>query len=221
MFAFWLALLPIFVRSDGLQAVPIAVLAPREVTDSLVHRICAEASAIWESAGVAVVCQRVGSEAEASDWPLDVTLDDRRARVAPRGALGWITFRTNRPDPSIHLSRACAEDLLRTTPGLMNKTIASHEILIGRALGRALAHELGHYLLQSKVHTSRGLMRRDWSPVDSFAVSRTGLALTAEQRAAVLGYFASSESQPATHSSNHSEVADLANNASAGQKPWS
>jgi hypothetical protein len=201
MLAFWLALLPIFVRGEGMPAVPIAVVVPRDVTDSLVHRICAEASAIWESAGIVFAWHRVGSEAEAGDWPLDVTIDDRRASVEPRCALGWITFTANRPDRSIHLSRACADDLVHTTPGLNDTTIALHEILIGRALGRALAHELGHYLLQSKAHTSRGLMRRIWSSDDSFAFSRTGFEVTAEQRAAAFGHLAWNEREPATHRS--------------------
>jgi hypothetical protein len=121
--------------------------------------------------------------------------------------LGWITFTAGRPDRSIHLSLAYADDLARSTPGLNDKTIASHEALIGRALGRALAHELGHYLLQSKAHTSRGLMRSVWSSVDSFAVSRTGFEITAEQRAAVFGYLAWNERQP--HGRNHSIVPGL------------
>jgi hypothetical protein len=195
MLAFWLALLPIFVRGDGMQGVPIAVLAPRDVTDSLVHRICAEASTIWESAGIVFAWHRVGSEAEAGDWPLDIIIDDRRANVASSDALGWITFMADRPDRSIHLSRARADDLLRSTPGLNDTTIAAHEGLIGRALGRALAHELGHYLLQSKAHTSRGLMRRIWSSDESFAFSRTGFELTAEQRAAAFGYLAREQDQ--------------------------
>jgi len=37
-----------------------------------------------------------------------------------------------------------------------------HERLIGRALGRAFSHELGHYILKSKGHTSQGLMRATW-----------------------------------------------------------
>jgi len=28
-----------------------------------------------------------------------------------------------------------------------------------RAIGRSIAHEMGHYLLRSKTHTARGLMR--------------------------------------------------------------
>src|SRR5512144_353893 len=134
MLAFWLALLPIFVRGDGMQPIPIAVLAPRDVTDFMVHRMCAEASAIWESAGIALVCHRVGSEAEAGGWPLDVTIDDRRANLEPRCALGWIGFTATSPDRSIHLSRACADELLSTMSGLYDSPIGSHETLIVRAL---------------------------------------------------------------------------------------
>jgi hypothetical protein len=184
-----------------------------------VHGICAEASAIWESAGIAFACHRVGSQAEADDWPLDVTFDDRRASEQSGHALGWITFTANGPDHSIHLSRTYADDLVRATPGLDDRTIAAHEMLIGRALGRALAHELGHYLLHSKAHTSSGLMRSVLRSVDLFPVSRAGFELTAEQRAAVHGYLAWNERRPATHStSNHSIVPGVADNASAGQK---
>jgi len=181
---------------ETILAVPIAAYASRDVTDSLMYRIRSEASAIWASASIFFEWHRVDSEAEALEWPIDITVDDRRASVDPGGALGWITFTDNRPDHSIHLSRACADDLVRATPGLSDSTIASHETLVGRALGRALAHELGHYLLQSKAHSSRGLMRRIWSSGDSFALSRAGFELTTDQRAAAFAYFAWNERVP-------------------------
>jgi hypothetical protein len=173
------------VGDEAAPPIRIGVLAPGGATDSLVDRIYVEAAAIWQSAGISFEWHRVGSEDEARRWPLEVTIDERRASVETGGALGWITFRADRPDRSIHLSRACAEEMLRTTPGLNDHTIASHEMLIGRALGRALAHELGHYLLRSKAHTSHGLMRGVWTPDDSFAVRRREFELTAEQRSAV------------------------------------
>jgi hypothetical protein len=105
-------------------------------------------------------------------------------------SLGWITFTAGRPDHSIHLSRAFAEALLHTTRDLNYATVASHDTFIARALGRALAHELGHYLLRSKAHTSRGLMRRVWTSDESFALGRTGFELTAEQRAAAVDHLA-------------------------------
>jgi len=40
-----------------------------------------------------------------------------------------------------------------------------HDLLPGRVLGRALAHEIGHFLLQSRDHAATGLMRaRQWTP---------------------------------------------------------
>src|SRR5206468_11336217 len=61
-----------------------------------------------------------------------------------QAALGWITFPADGPDPSIHLSRTSAEDLLLRTAGLSDTTIVTHEMSIGPALGRALSHELCH-----------------------------------------------------------------------------
>lgn len=190
------------LASAGHQDVPpirIAVVASRGVTDSLVNHICGEAATIWEPAGIALECHRIGSGGEAGTWPVDVTIDDHPSNLVPAGALGWITFTANSPDRSIHLSRAHAEDLLCDSPGLNDVTIASHETLIGRALGRALAHELGHYLLRTKAHTSRGLMRAAWTANDSFAFTPDGLELTLEQRQAAFEYLASNEQAPATH----------------------
>jgi hypothetical protein len=47
--------------------------------------------------------------------------------------------------------------------------LANHELAalrhlrLGRMLGRALAHEIGHFLSQSEAHTERGLMKRTHS----------------------------------------------------------
>jgi hypothetical protein len=95
--------------------------------------------------------------------------------------LGWITFTADGPEPAIHLSRASAEDLLLRTPGLDDTTIAAREKLVGRALGRALSHEIGHYLLKSKGHTLRGLMRAIWPSNEFFDVNRNGFELTAKE----------------------------------------
>jgi hypothetical protein len=187
MFTLSLTLLLVPVSGTALPPIPVAVFAPGS-TDSLVNQIWAEAAGIWKSAGIAFEWHRVGSEEEGCRWPLEVTIDDRRTSVEPGNALGWITFTANSPDRFIHLSRVRAEDMARTTPGLADATIASHEVLIGRALGRALAHELGHYLLRSKVHTSRGLMRGAWTADDSFGSRRNEFELTPEQRQTASGH---------------------------------
>ena len=38
------------------------------------------------------------------------------------------------------------------------------DLFLARSLGRALAHEIGHYLLPALEHTSRGLMRAQFAP---------------------------------------------------------
>jgi hypothetical protein len=172
----------------SVRPIAVAVVAPRDVTDSLVNRICAEAEAIWAPAGVAFEWNRDASKDKAHRPAIEVTIDDRRAPAGRDDALGWLTFAGDNPDRCIHLSRASAEGLLRDRPGLNDATITTHEAFIGRALGRALAHELGHYIFRSKVHTPRGLMRKTWTAGETFALSRYGFELTPQELATAAGY---------------------------------
>ncbi len=164
--------------------IAVTVVAPPDVTDSLVHRICVETEAIWAPAGIVLEWSRDASRDDAAPRRLviAVTIDDRPAPAGRHGALGWLNFAADGPEPLIHLSRASAEELLRGSPGLVDATITSHDAFIARALGRAFAHEMGHYILRSKVHTPRGLMRAAWTASQAFAISRDGFTLTAEER---------------------------------------
>jgi hypothetical protein len=166
--------------------IAVAIVAPRDVSNSMVNQICAEAEAIWAPAGIALEWNRDAPKREARGLIIEVTIDDRPAPAGRDGALGWVVFTGDGPERFIHLSRVSAEDLLHSTPGLNDATVASHEALIGRALGRALAHELGHYILRSKVHTGRGLMRAAWTSDQAFAFIRDGFELTPEERATAL-----------------------------------
>jgi hypothetical protein len=56
------------------------------------------------------------------------------------------------------------------------------EILLARAMGRALAHELGHFLLASKLHTPRGLLKAGRTATELFSTSRGGFKIDASQR---------------------------------------
>ena len=167
------------------SAISVGVFAPPDVTESLVIRVFDEAKAIWGPTDIAFDWHRITSKDMAAAWQVTVTIDDERKGFAERhGALGWIPFTADGPAPSIRLSRANAEALIRRTPGVTAATIVDHEILIGRALGRALSHEIGHYLLKSKLHTPHGLMRAVWPSDELLSNDRRGFELTAEQRAA-------------------------------------
>jgi hypothetical protein len=167
------------------SAISVGVFAPPDVPESLVIRVFDEAKAIWGPTGIAFDWHRITSKDMAGAWHVTVTIDDHRKDFAEwQGALGWIPFTAYGPAPSIRLSRANAEALIRKTPGVTDATIVGHEILIARALGRALSHELGHYLLKSRVHTPHGLMRATWPFDELLSLDRRGFELTAEQHAA-------------------------------------
>jgi hypothetical protein len=164
---------------------PVAVFARLDIKDSLVNRICAEADAIWRPAGITFEWHRVTSADTVRTWWLDVIIDERLKDVPDaQAALGWIPFAADGPQPSIHLWRSNAEELLLRTPGVEDKTISTHETLLGRALGLALSHELGHYLLRSKEHTPHGLMRAVRPSEEFFRISRDGFEPSAEEREA-------------------------------------
>jgi hypothetical protein len=177
-----------------------------DIPPSLVTRVLEETSAIWAMAGVFVVWNRQTATVNEADygqaavtgrgpvalsWPprLRVTIGDWRGITAADPhvkALGWIVFEAGAPQQEIYLSHANAVALFEGSPGMVGRTaamtLAERETLLGRAMGRALAHEVGHYLLGSKAHTARGLMRAKITAAELFAGPRRGLQLAAEQK---------------------------------------
>ena len=171
------------VDRAALPPIPIVLLVRSDIAQALLDRIYVETDTIWASAGVTFDWQRGRQNDHSAGKHLVVTIDDSRT-PAPEGrqALGWITFTPEGPTTAIHLSLASTEDLLRGVTTIGSTTIAGHEMMVGRALGRALAHEIGHYLLQSKLHASHGLMQAIWPSNKFFAISRRGLEITAQER---------------------------------------
>jgi hypothetical protein len=170
----------------NLQPLRITVAAPASVDRGFVQDMVAEASAIWRTAGLTIVARHwpAGGDGVPST-EITVTLHDGHSE-SPDGSatLGWITFvGPNAPQPAIHLSRGNALELMGRTASIHDVPKAWQEFLLARALGRALAHELGHYLLKSAAHEARGLMRAERPSIDFFTPSRTGFELTGDQRA--------------------------------------
>jgi hypothetical protein len=61
------------------------------------------------------------------------------------------------------------------------------DTFLARALGRALAHEIGHYLLGTAEHSSHGLMRASFAPQDLLEdASRPLYGLNSDERAALV-----------------------------------
>lgn len=105
----------------------------------------------------------------------------------PRGTLGNIYFVAGKPTPLIDLwadqaMRVMGGNHVGFDQGLTDPRVRTE---MGRLLGRSLAHELGHYLLESRGHTEDGLMRRVYDHRDGKAKRRECFALD-EGQVAVL-----------------------------------
>ena len=156
---------------------------PAGVRLELVRDTCAEADAIWRRAGVAI------------EWRYDRGDADVRVVFSdpPGGSddgpltLGWLIFTADVPDPIVHLSIANTTRLLRDSTdvvvALQTMKPWQREALVPRGLGRALAHELGHFLLASKHHTPSGLMRAQHTGAEMFDAGRLPFAIDPQLRA--------------------------------------
>jgi hypothetical protein len=64
------------------------------------------------------------------------------------------------------------------------------DAILGRVTGRALAHELGHFLLRSRYHSRRGLMRAEPFLRDFVSLDCRAFFLSAEDAALVSSWHA-------------------------------
>lgn len=175
---------------------PPLVITVTEMTDMparLVPRVLEEANAIWNSVGVTFVWRRVAPQAAArmdqvpAATPLRIIIGTARGTAREnRIPLGWIQFDDDGPAREIYVSYRNAVEYLKGSDlivGIASQmTMLEREIYLARAMGRALAHELGHYLLASKEHTRRGLMQATHTASDFFDPQRRAFGIDVAQR---------------------------------------
>lgn len=119
-----------------------------------------EAAGIWRPYGIVVSPDPPGAGGSGSMTELLVALDVDHENGQ---GLGEIRFADNGiPDSSITLFYRPLLRLVDTSElgsAARQLPVAVRDRLLARALGRALAHEVGHFVLRSPHHPSRGLMR--------------------------------------------------------------
>ena len=179
----------------------VTVTLAAEVSPSLVRSIVGEADAIWRPSGVTFVWQAAAPIAAAAHLretgpyvpnTLYVVIGENRgAGRDGQRPLGWIVFDDGaNPDQQIYLSHANALAMMEEAQGVVGivgqMPPMQRETLLARAMGRALAHELGHYLLASKVHTQRGLMKPIMTAVELFMPDARALRIDPAQRRTVV-----------------------------------
>ncbi|PYR20909.1 MAG: hypothetical protein DMF94_10110 [Acidobacteria bacterium] len=175
----------------------VDVVSAPDISASLVSSVLAETDAVWRGSGFTFVWRRATREVdpyasgnEAGPYPAatlrvvigNETLPMRDGRLP----LGWIRFDDAAPGQEIYLSYANVDRLMAVAQevvGLLSQMpLKQREILSARAMGRALAHELGHYLLASKIHTEHGLMKASRSARELFAAESRGFQIDPLQR---------------------------------------
>ena len=165
--------------------VPVELIVRHgQFREGFLQQIRQEAEALWQKSGVTLVWR--GGSPSACDPPLRVWLSRTPGRsVAGDTAMGSILFDHGVPLPVIHLSVENVEALLRFIP-LTDTSPAIHDLQVARALGRTLAHEIGHYVLSRETHEREGLMRATWPIQEAVAAGRRTFELLPEQRAAAI-----------------------------------
>jgi hypothetical protein len=186
--------------SPAIPPMIVTVVAAGEISSRLVAAVLAEADAIWRPNGVSFVWRRAPALQAASQSidrapylskTLRLTIGDERGTGHDgRLPLGWIRFDdVTVPQQEIYLSHANAQAMLDSASGVVGiinqMPLSQRETLLARCMGRALAHELGHYLLTSKAHTGHGLMKAVLTAVELFQPGNGALRIEPAQRRAV------------------------------------
>ncbi len=168
--------------------VALAFQDPVPIDAAVVRKAVAEAAAIWTKYGVVLdgedTCGRSAVETLRLTIGVAATALPGRAPVV----LGTIVFGPDgAPEPRITLflnevlrfvavARVLGADE-RRWPRLLREEV------MGRILGRVLAHEIGHYVLGDPRHTFAGLMRSIQRSDELAEPSRAGFTLSTDQAA--------------------------------------
>jgi hypothetical protein len=166
----------------GLQAAPPAQA----------RAMVEEADAIWRTQGVSIVAltpaEAVGPVPHAMRLAVTLSAAPRGSRAPGGGpALGAIVFDPDHAPAralTIHVD-AVAAVVARTRWGgrpTDHWPRAFGDALVARALGRVLAHEIGHYLLAWKAHSADGLMRAQFKGHELAGVDRDAFSLPPRDR---------------------------------------
>jgi hypothetical protein len=195
-----LALLPLLPPADLTpKAAPCAVAIELEVKAPLEwgalewHLLTREVEGLWELYGLSL-CWADGTKGCAG-WQVRLRVlvaedvPSGEITVGAKPIVGRIFFDADGPGTNMVLSVTTARALVaRATLGgrplaAWPTTIVEH--LVPRVLGRALAHEIGHYVLGSRSHTRNGLMAAGFRPDDVTLGEAARFRLSEAQAAAV------------------------------------
>jgi len=153
-------------RSADYASVRVSLTISADLPAAARRSLLQEAESIWRDAGVHISWVDE-NEADASPRTLRVVVD---GRPGPSGHGGnWVVGELRRFDDgaavaSVSISRAEVIVQAAGTGAAYGSPDSVVQHRLGVVLGRAVAHEIGHYLRESGAHTGHGLMRASFQP---------------------------------------------------------
>jgi hypothetical protein len=154
-------------------AIELQVRAPLAWGNVEWQVLIGEVTRIWAPYGVTFCWDRDGESCRGVEVRLRVLLaadPPAPPRAAQPSLLGWIWFRDNEPGSDIVLSANGARRLVSRARlgdrplGDWSRSVVDDRV--PQALGRTLAHEIGHFVLRDRAHTARGLMASTFTPYE-------------------------------------------------------
>ena len=179
----------------GSIALGIDITALEQLSDVTRRTMIDETATLWRSHGVLLTWITAAPSGEPlSNDVMRVVGDGCRVEaLCPAGPIAGVSMRTSLGAVVFLEGSAVPENTLMVSVDEVARTVhavkwqnrrltdlptVTRDHLIGRALGRVLAHELGHYLLASRSHVSDGLMRPQFRADQLVEPSRQGFTLS-------------------------------------------
>ena len=154
----------------------------------------AEVTAIWAPYGVDVRASHTGESGRDGAVRLAVVLVDRPAGSTVVETLGSIRFVDAVPERTIaiypHAIASLVSHASFSGVGRDEWPTSLGDAILGRVTGRALAHELGHFLLRSRHHSPKGLMRSALFLRDLMDLDCRACFLSAEDASVISSWYA-------------------------------
>jgi hypothetical protein len=144
--------------------------------------VLAESQAIWIQHGIGI--RETKQSGALCDRLIEVKGDQEALAEdeTSESALGWVPFVEGRARNVVFLRVRRAHLLVNAlSPGPRPEGLT--ELLLAKLLGRTLAHELGHLLLNSRSHGKSGLMRQRYRAGEVLSLQTAAYTLSALERA--------------------------------------
>jgi hypothetical protein len=150
------------------QRLHITMVPGSSIEEEVLVQARLEVEAIWRPYHLDIVWTIAPAESEAGEPDLVLQFVEGMPSHSAH-AIAWVFFHQARPLPYVRVSLAAAMRLMLASTwfdgqALKSAPLMTQRLALGRIVGRAIAHEIGHVMLASRLHATSGLMRATIEP---------------------------------------------------------